>query len=182
LSYKEKSNVLEIEVKVKVENLQLIRDQLLALGAHVERERTLEDDTFYDFRPLALLRKKHALRLRTVQKKAFLTFKGTPQKSRKFKIREEHETEVKNVKQTKRILKALGFGPVFRLAKHRTVLKKGRLKICLDETPIGLFIEFEGERENIARLAKRLQIPKARWVKKDYVHLIKNSGEKALKE
>jgi adenylate cyclase class 2 len=173
--------VLEIEVKVKVEDLQPIRDQLLALGARVERERTLEDDIFYDLRPPALLRKKHALRLRTVQKKAFLTFKGAPQKSRKFKVREEHETEVKNVKQTKRILKALGFGPVFRFAKHRMVLKKGRLKICLDETSIGFFVEFEGERENIARLAKRLQIPKARWIKKDYVQLMKNSGKKVSK-
>jgi predicted adenylyl cyclase CyaB len=173
--------VLEIEVKVKVENLQPIRDQLLTLGAQVERERTLEGDTFYDFRPPALLQKKHALRLRIVQKKAFLTFKGTPQKSRKFKVREEHETEVKNVKQTKKILKALGLGPVFRFAKHRTVFKKGRLKICLDETPIGLFVEFEGERENIARLAKRLQMPKARWIKKDYVRLMKETGKKALK-
>jgi len=170
--------VLEIEVKVKVENLQAFRDQLLALGARVERERAFEDDTFYDFRPPALLRKKHALRLRRVQKKAFLTFKGTPQKSRKFKVREEHETEVKNLKQTKRILKALGLRPVFHFAKHRTVFKQGRLKVCLDETPIGLFIEFEGERENIVRLAKRLELPKARWIKKDYVRLMKESGKK----
>ena len=174
--------MLEIEVKVKVENLQPFRDQLLALGARVERERAFEEDAFYDFRPPALHRKKYALRLRTVQKKAFLTFKGTPQKSRKFKVREEYETEVKNVKQTKRILKALGLRPVFRFAKHRTVLKKGRLKICLDETPIGLFIELEGERENIARLAKRLQIPKTRWVKKDYVRLMKDRGKKAPEE
>jgi adenylate cyclase class 2 len=172
--------VLEIEVKVKVEDLQPIRNQLLAQGAQLERERTLEDDVFYDFRPPVLLRKKHALRLRTVKKKAFLTFKGTPQKSRKFKVREEHETEVKNVKQTKRILKALGFGPVFRFAKYRTVFKIGPLKVCLDETPIGFFVEFEGERENIARLAKRLQIPKARWVKTDYVRLMKNRGKKAV--
>jgi hypothetical protein len=50
----------------------------------------------------------------------------------------------------------------------------------LDETPIGFFVEFEGERENIARLARRLQIPKARWVKTDYVHLMKNRGKKAV--
>lgn len=171
--------MLEIEVKVRVENLQPIQEQLLALGARIERERAVEDDTFYDVRPLTLLRKKHALRLRTIKKKTFLTFKGTPQKSRKFKVREEHETEVKNAKQMKKILKALGFVAVFRFAKHRMVLRKGRLKICLDETPIGLFIEFEGEREHIARLSQRLRIPKARWIKTDYVRLMKASGKKA---
>ncbi len=172
--------MLEIEVKVRVEDLNPIREQLLALGSRLERERHSETDTFYDFRgPRALLPKKQALRLRSLQKKSFLTFKGTPQKSRKFKIREEHETEVKNAQRTKKILKALGLIPIFQITKYRTVFRKGRLKICLDETPIGLFIEFEGEREKIARLAKSLQIPKTRWIKKDYVQLMKKSEEQA---
>lgn len=170
--------MLEIEVKVKVEDLRPFRDELLALGAQLDKERRHEDNILYDFRPPCLVREKQALRLRTIQKKTFLTFKGTPHPSRKFKVREEFETEVKNAKQTKKILKALGLTPVFRYAKHRTVFKKGWLKICLDETSIGSYLEFEGKREEIARLARQLRIPKSRWIKMDYIQLLKKAGKK----
>ena len=79
--------MLEIEVKVKVEDLRPFRGELLALGAQLDKERRHEDNILYDFRPPRLIRNKQALRLRTVQKKTFLTFKGTPHPSRKFKVR-----------------------------------------------------------------------------------------------
>jgi len=177
-SYREKSNVLEIEVKVKVEDLRPYREQLIALGAEIVAERALEQNILYDFRPPKLAGKKQALRLRTVRKKAFLTFKGTPVKSRKFKVREEFETEVKAWKQAQKILRALGLVPAFSYTKHRTVFRRGRLKICLDETPIGSYLEFEGAREEIAKFARTLRIPKSAWIKTDYVELLKKSGKK----
>lgn len=170
--------MLEIEVKVKVEDLRPFQEQLVAMGGRLVKERALEENTLYDFRPPKLVGKKQALRLRTVRKKTFLTFKGTPLKSRKFKMRQEFETELKNRKQAQKILNALGLVPGFRYAKHRTVFRVGRLKICLDETAVGSYLEFEGKREEIAKVARKLRIPKSRWIKTDYIQLLKKSGKK----
>ncbi|MGB8951580.1 MAG: class IV adenylate cyclase [Candidatus Aminicenantales bacterium] len=165
--------MLEIEVKVRVEDLTPLREKLLGLGARLEKERFFEENTLYDFRSQDLFHKHQALRLRKIGKKAYLTFKGTPQKSRRFKIRKECETEVKNEKQLKQILKALGLRPTFHYKKFRTIFRKGRLKLCLDEISIGNFIEFEGERQKIAALAGQLGFSKSQWIKLDYIQLLR---------
>ena len=169
--------MLEIEIKVRVPDLKTVRVRLLELGAVLIRDRHHETNTLYDFRDGALYGKQQALRLRTIGRKAYLTFKGTPQKSRRFKVREEFETEVNNGRHLRLALKALGLVPVFSYEKRRTVLKKGRLKICLDETAAGCFIEFEGDREKIVRFAKLLKIPRKDWIKLDYVQLLKMAGK-----
>lgn len=169
--------MLEIEIKVRVPDLKPVRVRLLELGAVLVRDRHHETNTLYDFRDGALCGKQQALRLRTIGRKAYLAFKGTPQKSRRFKVREEFETEVNNGRHLQLTLKALGLVPVFSYEKRRTVLKKGPLKICLDETAAGCFIEFEGDREKIVRFAKLLKIPRNDWIKLDYVQLLKMAGK-----
>ena len=169
--------MIEIEVKVRVPDLKAFRAKLLEQGAVVIRERHHETNTLYDFRDGALRGKERALRLRTIGRRAYLTFKGTPQKSRRFKVREEIETEAKNGRSLRLILKALGLVPAFSYEKRRTVFKKGPLRICLDETAAGSFVEFEGDRAKIARFAKLLGIPRTEWIKLDYVQLLKKAGE-----
>jgi predicted adenylyl cyclase CyaB len=171
--------VLEIEVKIKADNLASLRQNLLILGARLEKERYAENNTLYDFRSGSLYQKRCALRLRVIGKKAFLAFKGTPLKSRRFKVREEFETEVRDEKQIKKILRSLGFFPVFSYRKHRTVFRTNRLKICLDETGAGNFCEFEGERSDIIKFAKKLDFSRADLIKLDYVQLLQRAEKKA---
>jgi predicted adenylyl cyclase CyaB len=170
--------MVEIEVKIKVKDLNDAERKILQLGAKLEKERFFEENTLYDFPHEALYKKRQALRLRKIGKKTFLTFKGAPQKSRKFKIRVEHETEVKHQKQLKKILKSVGLVPAFDYQKHRTVFRKGSLKICLDETSIGNFMEMEGERNKIVKFAQALGFSKDEFIKLDYVQLIKKEKEK----
>ncbi|UCC40087.1 MAG: class IV adenylate cyclase [Candidatus Aminicenantes bacterium] len=171
--------MIEIEVKIRINDIPSFSEKISNLGATVEKERFLEENSLYDFRSKALEKKQQALRLRRTNKKILLTFKGPPQKSRKFKIREEHETEVRNEKQLRKILKSLGLQPVFNYQKYRTVYRKKNLKVCLDEMDIGNFIELEGERNEIAKFAKALGFSKDEFIKLDYVQLIKNEeGEK----
>jgi len=165
--------MVEIEVKIRVDDIKNISEKILELGAKLEKERFYEENTLYDFPSKTLYKKRQALRLRRMNKKSFLTFKGPPQKSRKFKIREEYETEVKNEKQVRKILKSLGFIPIFNYEKHRTVYRKKNLKISLDETSIGNFIELEGEREEIVKFANALGVSKKEFIKLDYIQLIK---------
>ena len=87
--------MLEIEVKIKIDNFDTVRAKLEQQGAVLFRDRHYESNTLYDFRDSQLYSKQFALRVREKNKKGFLTFKGAKQGSRKFKIREEYETEVK---------------------------------------------------------------------------------------
>jgi len=172
----------EIEVKIKVGSAAEARQKLLALGAKVERERTLEENTLYDFPPGVLAAKRRALRLRTAGRKAFLTFKGAPQKSRSFKVRDEFETEVRNAGQAREILRGLGLKAAFAYRKHRTSFRRGRLKVCLDETPVGTYLELEGERHEITKFARALGFRRADFITLDYVQMIKAAAETAPPE
>jgi len=164
--------MLEIEVKIKIEHLADVKEKILSQGAILAKERHSHDDTFYDWPSLEFRRKHHALRVRKINKKTFLTFKGPEQKSRKFKIREEYETEVKNERHLRKILKSLGLQSVFRYSKFRTVFRKKRLTICLDETPVGDFLELEGRQSEIVKFAHALNFSKEDFIKLDYVQLI----------
>ncbi|MCJ7611597.1 MAG: class IV adenylate cyclase [Candidatus Aminicenantes bacterium] len=166
----------EIEVKIRRDDAAAAREQLLKLGARLEKERARETNTLYDFRGKSLTSQRQALRLRTVGKKCFLTFKGTPQKSRRFKVREEFEVEVRGEKRARKILQALGLIPVFRYEKYRTVFRRDRLKICLDETSLGVFVELEGERSRIIRLVKLWGVSQAELITLDYVELYQQAG------
>jgi len=170
--------VVEIEVKVRVNDPAAIRQAILQSGARLEKERTPEENTLFDLRARPLTSKKCALRLRRAGRKVFLTFKGTPQKSRRFKVRNEYETEIRDEKALRRILRALGFIAVFRYEKSRTLFRKGRLKIALDETAAGAFCEFEGEKSDIARYARTLGFRSSDWIKQDYVEILQASGKK----
>jgi predicted adenylyl cyclase CyaB len=165
--------MVEIEVKIRIDDIDSLKEKIVNLDARLEKERYSEENTLFDFSTQTLTKKQQALRLRTAGKKTFLTFKGPPEKSRKFKIRKEYETEVKNEKQIRKILKSLGFIPVFIYNKFRTVYRKKNLKICLDETSIGNFMELEGERNEIVKFTSALGISKKEFIKLDYIQLMK---------
>lgn len=170
----------EIEVKIKIEEPDEVKEKILQKGATLAEERYPHDDTFYDWPTLELKKKHFALRVRKINKKVFLTFKGPGQKSRKFKIREEYETEVKNGRHLRKILKSLGLQPVFQYSKFRTVFRIKKLTVCLDETPIGNFLELEGQQSEIVKFARELGFSKDSFIKLDYVQLIQ--GEKVKKK
>jgi adenylate cyclase class 2 len=169
--------LLEIEVKIRVNDPEEAISRLAKAGAALHRARCLEVNTLYDLPGDPLFQRRSALRLRTCGRKATLTYKGPPQKSRKFKVREEFETEVKNARHTQRILKALGYRNVFQYQKHRTVYRTKKISICLDETAVGCFLELEGERSDIVRFAERLGYTKQDFITTDYISMIKESGK-----
>jgi adenylate cyclase class 2 len=110
-------------------------------------------------------------------KRATLAFKGEPQKSRSFKVREEFETQVRDPKAMRKILKALGLKETFSYKKHRTVLRKSRLTIAIDETTVGTFIELEGERHEITKFARALGYGRADFITRSYVGMIRDQGK-----
>lgn len=169
--------MVEIEVKIRLKDLAETGQQIARLGANLVKERFREDNVFYDSFPPSLTPKQCGLRLRQMGRKTFLTFKAAPQKSRRFKVREEFETEIKNEKAMRHILRCLGLRPIFRYQKFRTIYRKGGLKICLDETAVGNFLELEGERNEIMKVARALGFNRTNLIKKDYVELLRGQEE-----
>jgi predicted adenylyl cyclase CyaB len=168
----------ETEVKIRIQDPKAIRDKLLALGAVIIGDRALEENTLYDFPQETLKASRRALRVRKSGKRTTLTFKGSPKKSRSFKVREEFETRVSDAGQLRKVLRALGLQPTYSYRKHRTLLRRAHLLICLDETPAGFFIELEGKRHEITRFARTLGFTRADFIQADYVELIEREREK----
>ncbi len=170
--------MVEIEVKVRVNDAAAAHQAILSSGGTLEKDRYLEENTLFDLRSRHLTNKGSALRVRRTGRKVFLTFKGPAQKSRRFKVREEHETEVRDGKQLGRILRDLGYVTIFRYQKFRTAFRRGRLRIMLDETAAGCFLEFEGERSDIVKYARLLGFSSRDLIKKDYVQILKAQEKK----
>ncbi len=119
---------------------------------------------------------------------ALLTFKGpvgAPRRGAKraaermgkrktvpaYKIREEHEIWVSDQQEVSRIIEGLGLRPCFRYEKFRTTYRLPgirNLKVEVDETPIGLFLELEGPGREIDRAAARLGFGPAEYITKSY--------------
>jgi len=107
---------------------------------------------------------------------AWLTFKGPPNGAQasepgQYKIREEHELRISDYQEVPKILEALGLRRWFRYEKYRTTFALpggSRVKLVFDETPIGLFVELEGERGEIDRAAELLDFTSSDYINQSY--------------
>lgn len=120
--------------------------------------------------------------------RTLLTFKSPPDQlaigdvapggDRRHKVREEIETELMDGATVRRIFEGLGLRGWFRYEKYRTTyVLPGRhpwakgLLIEMDETPIGTFVELEGQAAAIDRAAKELGYSPKEYVLKNYLVL-----------
>jgi len=146
----------EIEVKLLFESPDSARSSLERIGARVVHERTFEDNIVYDDDRGRLVAAGQLLRLRRWGGAATLTFKAPVEGRHRHKVREEHETAVERPEELERILLGLGFLPIYRYQKYRTLYALGALHACVDETPLGCFVELEGEPADIDRAASSM--------------------------
>jgi len=89
----------------------------------------------------------------------------------RYKVREEHEVGIFDDREMLGILEALGLRPWFRYEKFRSTFSLPRMKslqVVLDETPIGLFVELEGKRQEIDCGAELLGFGPLDYIKKSY--------------
>jgi adenylate cyclase class 2 len=98
---------------------------------------------------------------------------GRPAKQR-YKVREEWEVEVGSPEKLRAILAALGMRPSFRYEKVRATYKLRGLpgvKVELDVTPVGTFVELEGAPGQIDRAARRLGYGVGDYITRSYLAL-----------
>jgi adenylate cyclase, class 2 len=126
-----------------------------ALGAAPLRARRLQQDCLLDTEQLQLTSTQSVLRVRREAGGSVLTFKG-PVQPGPMKVRDELETAVADGHTLLQILGTLGFRVWFRYEKYREEFSAAGVTIAIDETPIGVFVEIEGDEHAIHVVAGAL--------------------------
>lgn len=149
-------NYIEKEIKVKVENpeeLLSLFDQKGIKKITEGFQRTIRIDT-----PAMDLEKRNTfLRVRTGEKN-IVTLKKKVESTEEVLERQELETEVKNPELLADVFAELGFTKRFIMEKYRINYEYKNTKISLDELPFGVFVEIEGEPDDIKNVSKELNL------------------------
>ncbi len=166
---------IERELKFAEVDHGMLRERLATIEAESQGTPALEDNWLFDSE--GRLSEKHSiLRLRVDRNGSHLAFKGPAHFEERTKVRVEYQVAVDDFETTKRILEALGYFPIRRYQKYRENWLLGSVVISLDHTPIGDFVEFEGE--GCERVARRSGFDPDRAERRDYMRLY----EEYLKE
>jgi len=168
----------ETEVKLRLESADAMRERLRRLGATLSRERHFEENVLFDDPGGSLRASGTVLRLRQTPHGGVLTFKGPRELVGGIKSREERETVVEAPGEVHAILRNLGYRPVFRYQKYRESWSYRGQEIEVDETPIGAFLEIEGDAEGIAAVASELGFAPEAYLAESYVGLFLAAGGK----
>jgi adenylate cyclase, class 2 len=161
----------ETEIKLPFASPAEAEARLAAIGATLERAREFEENVLFDLPGDALRASGRLLRLRRAGGRAVLTFKGPVPGEHRHKVRVEHETSVDRPDAVVLLLEGLGYAPRYRYQKYRTTFALEGLEIALDETPIGCFVELEGEPAAIDRVAARLGFDASQYILATYRQL-----------
>jgi len=166
----------ETEVKIRIASAEAARERLGRAGAELVRVRHFEDNVLFDDKAGSLRASGTLLRLRRTPQGGVLTFKGPREIEDGLKSREERETLVDDPDEVLAILRKLGYRPQFRYQKYRETWTHRGQEIEVDETPIGAFLEIEGDAEGIHAVAKDLGFSPSDFVTDSYVGLFFAGG------
>jgi predicted adenylyl cyclase CyaB len=170
---------LEIEIKLKVDDLPPVRERLKQLGAKRVGE-ALETNIFFDTADRALLGSDCGLRLRlsrdsaSKSEKLRITYKG-PRAEGPVKSREEIELGVDSMDAAVELLDRLGYTRMLTFEKRReTWTLEKNCSIELDTLPqIGSFVEIECKSEaDVLRVREKLGLADVKPVVPTYADLV----------
>jgi adenylate cyclase class 2 len=138
--------MLEIEIKSKISSPPEIEKKIIDLGGKFYKE-VFEEDLYFNHPGRDFSKTDEALRLRKVEGKYFLTYKG-PKLDKLTKTREEFNLEVSDWESALEIFKSLGFNEVSSVEKERRIFKIRDYLVMIDHLKgLGDFIEVEKKGE-----------------------------------
>jgi adenylate cyclase class 2 len=166
---------LEIEVKLACDDL----GRLSSAGFELRpaSPRHFEDNWLLDSSDQVLFNRGAALRVRSVEGKGWVTYKGVVRESAEsvLKIREEVEAETGEPGRMIDLFERLGFRRSFRYQKYRTTytiaLDGGQVEVAFDETPMGNFVEIEGGEAQVLRVLERAGFSAEESIRESYPEL-----------
>jgi adenylate cyclase class 2 len=151
----------EIELKFSVADVRALRAAAADLGFTLVTERTFESNILYDSPDRQLRTRKQILRLRHYGERCTVTHKRQADGGDgdlRYKTRIETESVVEDCDALAEIFAQLGYAPVFRYEKFRTEWEMDAGHLVLDETPIGVWAELEGQPSWIDTMLEKLSI------------------------
>ncbi len=164
--------MLEIEIKVRVPSIHLIRNNIISSGGK-RTEKLTEKDTYYNAPHRDFGETDEALRVREAGGKVQVTYKGPKDTILGSKIREEINLGIESAPVFDTIITRLGFREVATVTKEREYFQLDDFSIALDEVnTLGSFVEVElitdsdpaEAAERIDRIAEKLEIKGERIV------------------
>jgi adenylate cyclase class 2 len=169
---------VEIEAKMKVSDLAIVRDRLKAVGAKPDGS-VVELNNFFDTEDRSLLAADQALRLRVKRSASdgkesyIITYKG-PRQHGQLKSREENELTVSSDRDAINLLQSLGYRKVIAFEKRRESWKLDGCSVELDELPyLGSFVEIEGPSEEVVlKTRKTLALNDEPVIRASYIALL----------
>lgn len=170
---------LEIEIKIKIDQIDAFRKQLLLLKFHLSEKEYFESNMVFDTPAQKLRKSDSLLRLRKKKNSTILTLKKkviSRNSDSDYKIRNEIESVVSNGENIQKILFAMGYEIFFIYEKYREVYRKNNVIVTLDRTPIGDFIEIEGDRDRIDEIARLMGFKKKEYIVDSYYALFRKQN------
>lgn len=145
----------EREVKLPYPDAESALRAVEATGAAPRRPARLQLDTIFDTPDGRLRASGHVLRVRHDDGRGYVTLKG-PVQGGSMKVREELETPVGDPGVLIAAFAAVGLVVVFRYEKYRTEYALPGVTLTIDDTPVGVFVELEGEEAPILEATRTL--------------------------
>ena len=161
---------VEIEVKIKVENLAAVEQKLKAAGATLKAGRVYERNVRYEDAGETFTPAARVLRLRQ-DTQVHLTYKEPHDPVGGGWARTELEVTVSDFETTDLLLQKLGFHAAWIYEKYRTTYALENCEVVLDEMPFGPFIEVEGQPDAIQRALLALGLTDAPRITASYSDL-----------
>lgn len=148
---------MELEVKFLLSDPAALILRLEQSGAALISGRTHEYNLRFDTPERALSQSFRVLRLRK-DAAVRVTYKGPGSLEQGVRARVEIEFVADDFHAARALFEALGYEPIFIYEKYRTTYRlpagsTGEVEVVVDETPLGTFIEIEGEDAGDIRLA-----------------------------
>lgn len=144
---------IEKEIKLLI-NLQKVKEILNNPTFKLEKsgfQRTTRRDT----EDLTFEKQNTFIRTREDNKNIITVKRKTHNNTEVFE-REEFETEIDDIEVMNSILEILGLTKTWIMEKYRIQGQYDNVTITLDELPFGIYMEIEGEEEDIVEVANQL--------------------------
>ncbi len=143
---------IEVEIKIKVEDIDKIRERLVEEGQLLKSIRQIDEyyvpqhRDFFAQKPFPV----EWLRIRTNPDKVIFEYDKSVNKDEKgeqeYAI--EYETEISHPEELRKILEFLNFEKRVTVDKQREIWDCGELEVCLDKVMgLGSFVEVEAKGE-----------------------------------
>lgn len=179
--------MIEVEVKVSVEDPKQMERSIIELGA-TPIGIDAQADTYYNAPHRDFGKTDEALRIRVQDGHSILTYKG-PKMDDVSKTRKEVQVQIDDTENIGNILSSLGFFPVAIVTKKRKNFRIGDFYIALDEVrDLGNFMEveitvkdpknFREKVESIFKFMAKLGIKRESTIRKSYLEMMLEKNER----